>query len=85
MSNDKLDKKPVVWIQCGVHAREWISISSCMYILDRLTSENEVKEALLPRFDFYIMPVVNPDGYAYTWNGTVIYFRFLVFYYVKKF
>ena len=72
MSNDKSDKKPVVWIQCGIHAREWISITSCMYILDQLTFEDKVKKALLPKFDFYIMPVVNPDGYAYTWNGTVI-------------
>lgn len=63
--------KPVIWIDCGIHAREWISPPTCLHIIDRLVdSVNSVdpKENLLAVYDFYILPVANPDGYAYTWS-----------------
>ncbi|XP_042226442.1 carboxypeptidase B-like [Homarus americanus] len=64
--------KPVIWIDCGIHAREWIAHATCQYILDQLTSgsnsDSEVS-ALLDSYDFHIMPVVNPDGYEYTWTS----------------
>ncbi len=25
-------KKPAVWMDCGIHAREWISVATCLYI-----------------------------------------------------
>ena len=63
----------MVWIQCGAHAREWISIATCMYILDKMTSEGPIKKHLLKKYDIYIMPIVNPDGYTFTWKSGVIY------------
>ena len=63
--------KPVIWVDCGIHAREWISPPTCLHIVDRLIdSANSVnpKENLLAVYDFYIIPVGNPDGYAYTWT-----------------
>ena len=35
--------------------------------IDRLV-ESE-RDKLLQKYDFYIIPVLNPDGYEYTWNG----------------
>ncbi|CAH3157461.1 unnamed protein product [Porites evermanni] len=32
------DNKPVFFIQCGIHAREWISPATCMYIIDQTTT-----------------------------------------------
>lgn len=39
-----------------------------MYLIERLLS-TEHGTALLSRFHFIFIPVVNPDGYVHTWNG----------------
>jgi len=60
----KEEKKAGIWMDCGIHAREWISPAFCMYSIDRLI---RLSVYLLRRYDFYIVPVLNPDGYAHTW------------------
>ncbi|XP_066976654.1 carboxypeptidase B-like [Macrobrachium rosenbergii] len=64
-------EKPIAWIDCGIHAREWITHSTCVYGLDYLTREygkdQEVTE-FLDKYDIYLMPVYNPDGYSYSWT-----------------
>ncbi|MHC4975152.1 MAG: M14 family metallopeptidase, partial [Planctomycetota bacterium] len=53
------------------HAREWISPMVNLYIADRLLSEVGTDPAianLLSSVDVYIIPVVNPDGYVYSWG-----------------
>lgn len=84
-------KKPVIFIDAGHHAREWITHSTAMYLLDGLfrydmprgglkykTNDHRLS-SLLPFFDFWIMPVVNPDGYLYThqdpYNHEMRYWR----------
>ncbi|XP_071543633.1 carboxypeptidase B-like [Panulirus ornatus] len=64
--------RPVIWIDCGIHAREWIAPATCQWILDQLTSgygSNSEVTALLDAYDFHIMPSVNPDGYNFTWTN----------------
>lgn len=39
-----------------------------MFLIQQLLSTGEGEE-LLSRFHFILIPVANPDGYAYTWNG----------------
>ena len=34
--NCKLKETPLVWITCGIHAREWISPYSCLFFIKRL-------------------------------------------------
>ena len=29
--------KPMVWVDGGIHAREWITVSSCMYLIKQVT------------------------------------------------
>ncbi|XP_068230588.1 carboxypeptidase B-like [Palaemon carinicauda] len=64
-------EKPAAWIDCGIHAREWITHSTCVYGLDYLTKEygkdQEVTQ-LLDKYDIYLMPVYNPDGYSFSWT-----------------
>jgi len=56
----------------GIHAREWISSATVTYILNKLlTSDNPVIQDLARSFDYYVFPIVNPDGYVYT-HTTVI-------------
>lgn len=63
-------KKPAVWIDAGIHSREWISISTGLYIINELIvryTANDTKiQNLLNWVDFHIAPVVNPDGYHYS-------------------
>ncbi|XP_071944100.1 uncharacterized protein [Antedon mediterranea] len=64
--------KPVVWIEGGIHAREWISPATVVYFTNRLLenyaagSTEEVR--LLDGLDWLIVPSLNVDGYAYTWD-----------------
>lgn len=55
----------------GQHAREWVSVSTVMYIAEQLVARYGVDPrvtALLDHLEFVIVPVVNPDGYEYTWT-----------------
>ncbi|KAL6429927.1 hypothetical protein ACFW04_007640 [Cataglyphis niger] len=62
ISNGK-SNAPAIWIDGGIHAREWISPASVTYIIDYLVENSENLE-----IDYYIMPVINPDGYEYTFT-----------------
>ncbi|XP_072163476.1 carboxypeptidase B-like [Diadema setosum] len=63
-------RKAVYW-QGGIHAREWISPATLMYITNSLLEnygiDADVTE-ILNTFDFVIVPSLNVDGYAYTWS-----------------
>ncbi|KAJ0303921.1 hypothetical protein COL516b_006365 [Colletotrichum fioriniae] len=61
--------KPAVVFHSTVHAREWISTMANEYIawnlLSKYSSDTEIK-SFVDKYDFYIFPVVNPDGFIYT-------------------
>ncbi|KAJ3325910.1 hypothetical protein HDV06_002295 [Boothiomyces sp. JEL0866] len=50
----------------GIHAREWISPSVTTYVADYLLSSDPTAVSLRSKFTFHVIPVLNPDGYAYT-------------------
>jgi len=57
----------------GQHAREWIGPHTVAYIITQLVSlyaSDPSVKAILDQIQFYIIPIVNPDGYAYTWTGS---------------
>ncbi|KAB0795830.1 hypothetical protein PPYR_09891 [Photinus pyralis] len=56
-----------VMIEGGIHAREWISPATVIYILNQLlTSQDPAVRAVAESRDWYVFPSVNPDGYVYT-------------------
>lgn len=58
----------IVW-QGGAHCREWVSHSSVMWMVRHLLeTEDPAWLALLERLRFIIIPVLNPDGYEWTWH-----------------
>jgi len=64
--------KPVIWLDCGIHAREWVSPPACLHAIDKLIENSnsvDPSDNLLAVYDFYILPVTNPDGYAYSWES----------------
>ncbi|XP_016075014.1 PREDICTED: carboxypeptidase B2 [Miniopterus natalensis] len=63
--------KNAIWIDCGIHAREWISPAFCLWFIAYVTQfygEENLYTNLLRYMDFYFMPVVNVDSYEYTWK-----------------
>ncbi|KAL2917994.1 hypothetical protein HK105_202408 [Polyrhizophydium stewartii] len=50
----------------GIHAREWISPAVVTYVANYLTGSTSAAVALRSKFTFTVIPVLNPDGYAYT-------------------
>ncbi|KAJ8714201.1 hypothetical protein PYW08_007821 [Mythimna loreyi] len=56
-----------VFIESGIHSREWIAPATTNYIINELLySDNEEFKAATRDFDWYIFPVTNPDGYVWT-------------------
>jgi len=62
---------PAFYINCGIHAREWISQATCLNVVKYLATaqEGSAEYSLLQSVDFYVVPSANPDGYKYTWTG----------------
>ena len=59
--------KPAMFIQGGIHAQEWITPAVVMYIAHSLTLNISAKnQDLVNKLDWYILPVLNPDGYYHT-------------------
>ncbi|SSD62193.1 related to Putative metallocarboxypeptidase ECM14 [Saccharomycodes ludwigii] len=71
-SNDTIPNgKKTIVITGGVHAREWVSVSTVCYIAFQLLSRyghHKRETAYINNLDFLIIPVFNPDGYSYTWT-----------------
>ncbi|KAJ0009620.1 hypothetical protein NQD34_001322, partial [Periophthalmus magnuspinnatus] len=62
--------KKVVWMDCGIHAREWIAPAFCQYFVKMIleTYKTDPKmELMMKNMDFYVTPVLNVDGYMFSW------------------
>ncbi|XP_075058004.1 carboxypeptidase B-like isoform X2 [Mixophyes fleayi] len=60
-----------IFMDCGIHAREWISPALCQWFVNELVtghSKDKSIKKLLRKLTFYILPVFNIDGYVYTWT-----------------
>ena len=63
------NKKGLFFFNCGIHAREWISPATCMYMIRQILatrhSNSDVK-FMLENYEWVILPVLNVDGYEHT-------------------
>lgn len=59
-----------VFIEGGIHAREWISTATATFILNQLVSsdENDIQE-IAHDYDWIVFPIVNPDGYKFSFES----------------
>ncbi|KAF4094286.1 hypothetical protein AMELA_G00011800 [Ameiurus melas] len=63
------NNRPAIWIDAGIHSREWISTASALWMANKMATDFGVDPSvtsLLGQMDVYLMIVTNPDGYAYT-------------------
>uniref|UniRef100_A0A4W3IAT4 Carboxypeptidase B n=1 Tax=Callorhinchus milii TaxID=7868 RepID=A0A4W3IAT4_CALMI len=64
--------KPAIFMDCGIHAREWISPAFCQWFVNEAVStygSDPTMTDLLNTMDFLVVPVINVDGYSYTWTN----------------
>lgn len=61
--------KPAMWMDGGIHAREWVSPAVTTYMAMELIENDAKHPDLTQDLDWYILPVLNPDGYLYTQSG----------------
>lgn len=66
ISNNLRSVKRAVWIDGGIHAREWASPSAVTYLMNELLQNSNQYSEILDKYDIYILPLANPDGYEYS-------------------
>jgi len=60
-------KRPIIFIDAGLHAREWAAHMTAVYLLYQLVERHTEHSAdFLRNVDWIIVPMVNPDGYVYS-------------------
>ncbi|KAM6258718.1 LOW QUALITY PROTEIN: carboxypeptidase O [Spheniscus humboldti] len=63
--------KKIIWMDCGIHAREWISPAFCQWFVKEIL-QNYKYDPKISRFlqnlDLCVLPVDNIDGYIYSWE-----------------
>jgi len=62
--------KNAIFVDGGIHAREWISPATVTWIMSELVENNAAHPQYTQNLDWYFMPVINPDGYEYTHTNT---------------
>ncbi|XP_037775687.1 zinc carboxypeptidase A 1-like [Penaeus monodon] len=62
-STQRTRNKPVVLMEGGAHAREWISPAVATYLAQQLADSGK---SFLKRVTVILVPVLNPDGYEFS-------------------
>ncbi|XP_033157488.1 zinc carboxypeptidase A 1-like [Drosophila mauritiana] len=68
-NGDGRKHKNVIFIDAGFHAREWLTHTAALNIIDKLVVSYEENKQLLQDYDWVILPLVNADGYTYSRSG----------------
>ncbi|XP_026689328.1 carboxypeptidase B-like [Diaphorina citri] len=56
---------PIIVLDGGIHAREWIAPATVLYVLQQLV-ENPENFPMFRKVDWILIPMLNPDGYVYS-------------------
>ncbi|KAL5277837.1 hypothetical protein ACFFRR_002831 [Megaselia abdita] len=65
-NGDGRKNKPVIFVDAGMHAREWISPATGIYVIQQLVEHFDNNKNLLKDHDWVVMPMINADGYEFT-------------------
>ncbi|XP_075676106.1 carboxypeptidase B-like [Dermatophagoides pteronyssinus] len=67
-NNSSSSDQKIIFVECGIHAREWISPAFCIWLAGHLLSSSTTSQltSLIDHYQFIIIPSVNVDGYVFT-------------------
>ncbi|XP_063092720.1 LOW QUALITY PROTEIN: carboxypeptidase O [Cavia porcellus] len=63
--------KKIIWMDCGIHARDWIAPAFCQWFVKEILQNYEGSSRIsrfLETLDLYVLPVLNIDRCMYTWT-----------------
>jgi murein tripeptide amidase MpaA len=60
---------PNIFLESGIHAREWVSPAVATYLVRQLVEEYSDHPDYLDKINWYFIPSANPDGYEYTFTN----------------
>lgn len=75
--------KPVIFIDAGIHCREWIAPPVALYIIQQLV-ENPENSWLIQNVTWYVVPNLNPDGYEYSQTHVSTAYRVFNCYHILR-
>jgi len=64
--------KQSVFLNSGFHSREWIASASTVWMMNEMVTQygdNSQITALVDKYDWYFLPMANPDGYEFSHTG----------------
>uniref|UniRef100_A0A1A9UY44 Peptidase M14 domain-containing protein n=1 Tax=Glossina austeni TaxID=7395 RepID=A0A1A9UY44_GLOAU len=60
-------EKKAIFIESNIHAREWITSAACTYLIFELLFSRDCEvRRMANRLDWWIVPVLNVDGFVYS-------------------
>uniref|UniRef100_A0A182N1B4 Peptidase M14 domain-containing protein n=1 Tax=Anopheles dirus TaxID=7168 RepID=A0A182N1B4_9DIPT len=59
-------RRPAVFVEAGAHGHQWVGPAVATWLLSRLVAEEASADSVLQTHDWYVLPVLNPDGYEYS-------------------
>lgn len=68
--------RPIVFIDAGIHAREWATQTSTMFMINEMITKRTEYADILSAIDFVIIPNANPDGYDYSRTDVNLFYDY---------
>lgn len=75
ISTNRTANRKMIYLNCGSHAREFLSVSSCKYVIRKMLFNYNYDTkitTLLDNFDFVMTPLLNPDGYIFAHDRNIM-------------
>ncbi|KAM6973343.1 carboxypeptidase A2-like [Aplochiton taeniatus] len=63
------DRRPAIWVDTGIHAREWVSQATGVWTANKIATDygtDASLTSLLDTMDIYMLILANPDGYVHS-------------------
>merc|ERR1712241_8104 len=57
---------PNIWLEAGIHAREWIAPAVATYVVNELVKNYDAHPDYVDKLNWYLLPSANPGGYQYS-------------------